>query len=327
MAVQGTLALPFVLCLVILHEGLHRHLRIDDHITAVGEVEDDVRNHLLASFLAHHTAVGVAQHHLFLVLHPSLETHVLEQGVQPQLTEIALCLVLGSEGLRQAVGTLAHLTGLFEIGLDRRIEALHGGGMLTVALLHCLTHLLQLLLQRRQDGGELTAVGCRQLIGPLLQDFFRDSIDLLTDECRLVVHLLLLHLPHLRELLLVGLAEFFLLFLTLLLLTTELRLKLRPDLVFLVLHKGSLLVEPAFQFLGLRLEHVAAGEECRTLLGRRILGIEETHGDSQCKTSQDGYHDIECHFARVLLVFSEIRTWSLSNHAANITIWRDKTKR
>ncbi len=60
----------------------------------------------------------------------------------------------------QFVCPLADLLGLLEVLLDAHVEPLHRRGLFAPRLLYGLAHLLEILVEWGEDGGELLFIRC-----------------------------------------------------------------------------------------------------------------------------------------------------------------------
>ena len=200
MPLQGVLPLRLVGGVVVVVEGCERHLRVDDHVAVVGEVEYHVGNLLAPRLIVAHRLAVFLQHRLLLILQSLLQAHVLQERVQPQLAEVALRLGLSREGLGELVGPLAQGLRLFLVGLDGGPQVLQRRQPVLVALLHTLPHLPQTVVQGIEQQVELLLVGCGEFLGALLQDVFRGRVDLLANQLRLFLQLFLLLAAQLLQL-------------------------------------------------------------------------------------------------------------------------------
>lgn len=93
MACEGLVTLLVVVCAAVVNVCLDRHLRVDDHVALIGEVEDHVGDHAV-TILAEYGLSVLFQRHLFLKLDAFLKAHVLKHLAEPQLAEVSLGLVL-----------------------------------------------------------------------------------------------------------------------------------------------------------------------------------------------------------------------------------------
>ncbi len=146
MALQSLVALGIGRGVVVVFESLQRHLCVDDHITVVGEVENDIGDHLVSVLFVNRAPLLVFQCHLLFELHALFESHLFQQCAQTQLAEVALCLILAGECLRQLICSLSDLVCLLQVFLNAGIEARHQHSLVMVALLHGFLHLLQVFM-------------------------------------------------------------------------------------------------------------------------------------------------------------------------------------
>ena len=104
---------------MVVLKGGERHLGIDNHVTLIGEVQDDIRHQSMPLIVVvNGTAKLIAKGHLFLKLDAFLQAHLFEQLLQAQLTKVALRLVVAGQCTSQVLGSLTHLLCLLQVFLD-----------------------------------------------------------------------------------------------------------------------------------------------------------------------------------------------------------------
>ena len=77
-SVQRVVFLLFCLRVEVVFECLERHLRVDDNIPVVGEVQDDIGYHSVAVLLVVDGLSVVFHRHLFLKLCALFKAHALQ---------------------------------------------------------------------------------------------------------------------------------------------------------------------------------------------------------------------------------------------------------
>ncbi len=159
MAFQRLGACLFVVGVLAVLKGLERHLGVDHHVAPVGEMEYDIRNHPASGLIVfQHVAFFVSECLLRFVLQAFGETHAVEQFLKFEFPEVALYFVFARQCRRKAVCTLANRLCLLETVVYRRLQTRHCFGLLELAVLHSLSHLRYVCVQRIQDCGKLLLV-------------------------------------------------------------------------------------------------------------------------------------------------------------------------
>lgn len=169
--------------IVVIYIRRERHLGVDDDISLIREMEDDIGLHTRVGIpVLDGLSVFVAECDLFRVLHASLQSHIVEKLIELKFAEVTLRFVLGSEGACETVGTLTDALGLLHTLLETLIKTSHTLGMGLMAPLYGFLHLTDAALEGREDFGELLIAGIGQFLAALSEHGFGGGLELLLDE-------------------------------------------------------------------------------------------------------------------------------------------------
>ena len=153
--------------------GGERGLGVDDHILALGEMDDDVRTHIGLLFATHHA--------LLLKLHALTQSAFFQDLLQHTFAPVAMYLTAVLQRVGQGIGTLGRQVGLLEQFFD---ACFHRGlqlDLLLLVLIHARAHVLQVLLERTEQHVQSFLARLRELLLTLTQDILGLVLQLLLD--------------------------------------------------------------------------------------------------------------------------------------------------
>ena len=179
-------AIGIILCTSIVQISRQRHLRVDDHALAVGQVQDHIGAQVVALLI-----FEIGLHHIVLALD---QIRVVENRRQDHLAHIALHLRIATNGLGQVVGFVGDAAVKIHQVFELIFQCAVTFDIVAVNRLDTQTKICNIIAEWLEQLFDRLRIGLAEHAALLLQNIVRQVAELLL-HC-------LLHLLHLGLLLL-----------------------------------------------------------------------------------------------------------------------------